>query len=227
VIRTAELSLETDAPERGGREAAALAESRGGFVLSSDAARSRSENGDEDVTVTVVFRVPATTFDETLASVRALGKRVFNEKVTGQDVTEEFVDLEARLKAQRAVEDQYMAILKGAKTIHDVLEVEQKLGDVRTEIERAEGRRRFLESQTDVATFTVRLAHHIEAIDSSGPGFGTSFTKARHDAVAVSIDIVNGAIRAFGVLIPIGVLVGTPIWLLLRWLLRHRRRKTP
>ncbi len=192
VIRAADLSLETDAPDQAGREARAIAESKGGFVLSSDTTRSRTANGDEDVTVTVIFRVPVTTFDSTLESVRALGKHVFNEKVTGQDVTEEFVDNEARLKAQRAVEEQYLAILRDAKTTHDILEVKEKLGDVRTEIERAEGRRRYLESQTELATFTVRFAHRIEAIEASGPGFGTSVTKAADDFVQVSIDIVNG-----------------------------------
>ncbi len=172
VIRTAELSLEeADSPETLQMSVASLAESKGGFVVSSDTSRSRDSDGAEVVDTTVVFRVPSATFDATLASVRALGKRVANEKVTGQDVTEEYVDLEARIKAQRAVEEQYLSVLKEAKAIPDILAVQQKLGEVRTEIERAEGRRRFLESQTSLSTFTLHVAHHIEAVDVSGPGF--------------------------------------------------------
>jgi hypothetical protein len=226
IIRTAELSLESDAPETAGGEVAGIAESKGGFVVSSEAVRTRRVEDDEDVSVTVVFRVPATTFDATLQAVRALAKRVLDVKVTGQDVTAEYVDVEARLKAQRAVEDQYMAILKEAKSVHDILEVQQKLGDVRTEIDRAEGRRRFLEHQTSLSTFTVHLVQRVEAIDVSGPGFGNSVTKAGHDVIVVSIAIVNGTIRAAGVLLPVTILVGAPIWLVVRWLLRRRRKAT-
>ncbi len=227
IVRTADLSLETDAPELAAKQVGVLAESKGGFVVSSDAFRSRADDGDEDVKVTVVFRVPATVFDSALESVRALGKRVPAESVRGQDVTEEYVDLEARLKARRAIEDQYVSVLKEAKTIHDILEAQEKLGEVRTEIERAEGRRRYLDNQTSLATFTVRIAHHIEAIDSSGPGFGNSLKQASHDVVGVSVGIVNGAIRAIGFLLPVGVLLGIPIWLLARRLVRRRRRATP
>lgn len=226
VIRTAELSLEAQAPDVTQAKVVALAEAGGGFVISSDTARSRDEDGAENVVVTVVFRVPSGTFDATLDALRALGTRVSNEKVTGQDVTEEYVDLEARIKAQRAVEEQYMAVLKDAKSIPDVLAVQQKLGEVRTEIERAEGRRRYLESQTALSTFTVHLARHVASVDASGPGFGASLQRAGHDAIVVAVAIVNGAIRMVGVLAPVALLIGLPIFLVVRWLVRRHRRTT-
>jgi len=225
VIRTAELSVETDRPEDAARKVTAIAESKGGFVLSSDTSRWRADDGEETIAVSVVFRVPANAFDSTLDLVRELGKRVSRETVNGQDVTEEYVDLEARIKAQRAVEDQYLTILKEAKAIHDILEVQQKLGEVRTEIERAEGRRRFLENQTSLSTVTVHFARHIEAIEASGPGFGASIKKAGHDALDVSVTIVNGSIRALGFLVPFGLFIGAPFWLLIRFLSRRRRRR--
>jgi hypothetical protein len=224
IIRTAELSVETDAPEAAVSKLTALADARGGFVVSSETSRYKDSDGAETVTTTIVFRVPVAAFDDALATVRGLGSRVSSEKVTGQDVTEEYVDLEARIRAQRAVEEQYMSILKEAKTIPDILAVQQKLGEVRTEIERAEGRRRFLESQTSLSTITVHVARHIEAVDASGPGFGRSVTLAGHDAVAVGIAIVNGAIRTAGVLLPVGVLIGLPSWFLVRALRRRRAR---
>jgi hypothetical protein len=227
IIRTAEMSLETDTPEAAVGKLTALADSKGGFVVSSDTARSKDSDGAETVSTTIVFRVPVVTFDDTLAAVRAMGSRVSSEKVTGQDVTEEYVDLEARIRAQRAVEEQYMSILKEAKTIPDILAVQQKLGEARTEIERAEGRRRYLESQTSLSTITVHVARHIEAVDASGPGFGRSISQAGHDAVTVGIGIINGAIRVIGVLLPVGLLVGVPAWLLVRTLRRRRRAYAP
>ena len=118
-----------------------------------------------------------------------------------------------------------MLVLKEAKTIPDVLAVQQKLGEVRSDIERAEGRRRYLENQTSLSTITVHLAHHIAAVDASGPGFGRSLKQAGHDALTVAVAIVNGAIRVAGVLLPVCVLLGAPIWLVIRTLRRRRRKE--
>ena len=224
VIRTAELSVETDTPEVAVSKLTALANAKAGFVVSSETSRWTDSDGAETVSTTLVFRVPAAAFDEALAVVRALGTRVSSEKVTGQDVTEEYVDLEARVRAQRAVEEQYLGVLKDARTIPDILAVEQKLGEVRTEIERAEGRRRFLENQTSLSTITVHVAKHLAALDTSGPGFGRSVREAAHDSVVVAIAIVNGAIRTVGVIVPVGALVGLPLWLALRAWLRRRAK---
>jgi hypothetical protein len=226
VIRKADVSLESDAPDTIQAALTSLAAARGGFVVGADTTRTRESDGAEDIQTTVTFRVPATQFDPTLTALHALGKRVASEKVTGEDVTEEYVDLEARIRARRALEEQYMTILKEAKTIPDILAVEQKLGEVRSEIERAEGRRRFLENQSDLSTFTVHVARHIEAPpEDTGPGFGKSVKSAAHDAVTVSIAIVNGLIRALGVLVPLGVIIVLPVYLLVRWWLAARRRK--
>jgi hypothetical protein len=224
IVRKAELSLESDAPDKLQSELTALASSKGGFVVGADTTRSRGEDGAESIDTTVTFRVPAAQFDATLSSVHALARRVASEKVTGEDVTEEYVDLEARIRARRALEDQYMTILKEAKSIPDILAVEQKLGDVRSEIERSLGRRRFLENQSDLSTFTVHVSRQIAAVDNQGPGFGRSVKAAVRDSVDVSIAIVNGLIRALGVAIPLLVILILPIYLLLRWWWRGRRR---
>lgn len=224
IIRTAELSVETTNPELAVGKLMSLANTKGGFVVSSDTSRSIDADGAEFVSTTVVFRVPVSAFDDALAAVRALGTRVSSEKVTGEDVSEEYVDLEARLRAQRAVEEQYLGILKQATTIPDILAVQQKLGDVRTDIERAEGRRRFLESQTSLSTLTVHLATHLAALDTSGPGFGRSLREAGRDSVAVAVAIVNGGIRTVGVLLPVGVLFAAPGWLFVRFWRRRKAR---
>jgi hypothetical protein len=223
IIRTAEMSVETDTPAVAVGKLTTLADAKGGFVASSETSRSKDSDGAETMSTTIVFRVPVAAFDDAVAAVRAVGSRVSSEKIAGQDVTEEYVDLEARIRAQRAVEEQYVSILKEAKTIPDVLAVQQKLGEARTEIERAEGRRRYLESQTNLSTITVHLARHIDAVDAGAPGFGRSISEAGHDAVAVGIAIVNGAIRLVGVLLPVGLLVGVPGWLLVRTWRRRRR----
>ncbi len=224
IIRTAELSLETNQADEAQKKITSLAEAKGGFVVSADTSRYRSESGAETTTVHIVLRVPAPAFESTLDALRAIGTRVAREKVTGQDVTEEYLDLEARLRAQRAVEEQYLMILKQARTIGDTLLVQQKLGEVRGEIERAEGRRRFLESQTSLSTITVYLARTIDAVDASGPGFGRSVKRAFRDAIEVGVGIINFLIRSLGVLIPVFFLLLLPIYLVVRIVRRRRQR---
>ncbi len=72
-------------------------------------------------------------------------------------MTEEYIDLEARIRTQQALEAQFLEIMKGAKEVSDALQVQRELANVRTEIERVEGRRRFLESQTSLSTIKVTL----------------------------------------------------------------------
>lgn len=224
IIRAAELSVETEAPDTAASTILLLADAKAGFVVSSETNRSTDADGAENVTTTIVLRVPVAAFDETLVTVRALGTRVSGEKVTGQDVTEEYVNLEARLRAQRAVEEQYLSVLREAKAIPDILAVQQKLGEVRTEIERAEGRRRYLDSQTSLSTLTVHVSRHLAAVEASGPGFARSVREAGHDAASVGVAIVNGAIRLVGVLLPVGLLIVLPGMLLARaW--RRRQAK--
>jgi hypothetical protein len=225
IVRTAEMSLETDSPDAAQKKVKALAESKGGFILTSETNRYEDGSSKERVSTTVVFRVPTAAFDATIETLRTIGSHVWNEKVAAQDVTEEYVDVEARLKAQRAIEEQFLAILKEPKSVHDILDVQQKLGEVRTEIERVEGRRRYLESQASESTITVHLESHVDAVDLEGPGFGKSVRLAARDVVSVGIDIVNGVIRLVGYLIPIGLLIVLPLYLLLRAAIRRRHRK--
>ena len=72
-------------------------------------------------------------------------------------MTEEYIDLEARLRAQRALEAQFLEIMKTANKVSDALEVQRELANVRSEIERVEGRRRFLENQSSLSTIKVVL----------------------------------------------------------------------
>lgn len=222
VVRTADLSLEAAFPDDVRAKAGALAQAKGGFVVSSETNRMREGESGERVVANSVLRVPAPEFEGVLAGLRALGTRVGGEKVTGQDVTEEYVDLEARVQAERAVEEQYLAVLKEARAIPDVLAVQQKLGEIRTEIERAEGRRRYLENQTNLATITVHVVQRLDALER-GPGFGSAVREAAQDAVSVAVGIVNGAIRIAGIVAPIAVLLGLPACVALRVWTRRRR----
>ncbi len=227
IIRNAELYLEADSPEDAQRSVSALAESHGGFVVSSDVSHYGGPDNRDNITVTLVLRVPAPDFNGALDALHKIGKRVSQEKITGVDVTEEFVDLEARLSAQRAVEAQYLEILKDAHKVQDALDVQQKLGEVRTEIERIEGRKRYLENQASLSTLTIHISHAFDPTSANNFSFGfvDSIKQAGRDAIEVGATIITGAIRLVGVLIPVTLLIFMPIWLFIRAMVRRSRAK--
>ena len=147
IIRDANLTIETDSPTEGLRQITAIAENNGGFIVTSDLKQNDGgTQGRASQTVTVIARIPASRFETALSQIHSFGGRVINEKVSGQDVSEEYLDLEARLRTKKALEAQFLEIMKQARKVSDALEVQSQLGEVRTEIERLEGRRRFLEN---------------------------------------------------------------------------------
>ena len=139
IVRNAELNLEAENPEEAQRAITSIAELKGGFVVESQQSSSDIKATSRD-TVTMTVRVPADRFGEALDEIRTTATRVVIETVKGQDVTEEFIDIEAQLKAKKALEEQFMAIMKRANSVEDALEVQSQLADVRGEIERIEGR---------------------------------------------------------------------------------------
>jgi len=222
IIRDASLAIETDSPTDGLRRITSIAEANGGFIVTSDF--KQNDGGVQakpSQTVTVVARVPATRFDSALDQIHLVGNRVISEKVSGQDVSEEYLDLEARLRTKKALETQFLDIMKKAYKVVDALEVQGQLGEVRTEIERLEGRRRFLENQAALSTITTTLQMPQPIIAASATGFGTTIKRTFGDAVDTAASIVLFVIQAVIVLVPITIFFGLPAWVVWRAIRRR------
>jgi len=226
IIRNATLTVEADAPSEAMRKIASIAEGRGGFVVTSEARQQGGgEGGQPFEVVTVELRVPAAQFDAVVGEIRAAGSRVVAEKLTGQDVTEEYIDLEARIRTQRALEAQFLEIMKGARGVADALQVQRELANVRTEIERVEGRRRFLENQTTLSTIKVTLQPPAPFVNASGFGYG--LRDAFGDGLGAAATIMLGLVRVFLALIPVALFILLPLFLLARYAVRRARRRAP
>jgi hypothetical protein len=222
IIRNGELTLETESPTEGLRKITAAAESHGGFVVTSEFKQNPvSAGGKATQSVTVVARVPSSQFASALEQIRNAGERVVQEKISGQDVSEEYLDVEARLRNKKALEGQFLEIMKQARKVADALDVQSQLADVRTEIERLEGRRRFLENQAALSTITTTLQMPQPIIASTTMGFGTTIKQAFGDAVDTSVSIVLFVIQAVIVLVPITFFFGLPAWVLVRAIRRR------
>jgi Flp pilus assembly protein TadB len=223
IIRNAELTLEVGAPAEAQRKITSIAESLGGFVVTSESKLQQIGDSKQELLVNLVIRVPATQFGSALDQIRNTGSRVLQEKMTGQDVTEEFIDLEARIKTQKALELQFLEIMKQASKVPDALEVQRQIAEVRTEIEKLEGRKRFLENRASLSTITVNLQSP-SAIAVNTSGFGRNIREAIADSVELAFAIVLFLIRLVIVMIPILILVILPGWFLARLVFRRTRK---
>lgn len=224
IIRNADLTIEVTSPTATQSKIVSIAEAYGGFVVNSEAKqRVTGDSTNRTLDIKLVVRIPENQFGVVLDQVRGLANNRNEEKVTGQDVTEEFIDLEARIKTQRALEAQFLQIMKQAGNIEDALEVQRQIADVRTEIEKLEGRKRFLENRSSLSTITINILAP-KPITVNTTGFGRSVRDAVSESVELGSGIVLFFVRFVIVMIPISLLLLLPGGLLLRYFIRRAQR---
>jgi hypothetical protein len=220
IIRNAELTIEVSDPGVGLQMIATIAETNGGFVVTSESRENNSQNLPSRI-VTVVARVPAAQFGQAIEAIRRIDGRITTEKISGNDVTEEYIDLEARIRTKRALELQILEIMRQARKISDALEVQSQLAEVRTEIENLEGRRRFLENKSALSTISVTLQTPAPLLAATITDFQQSVKIAFGDGLDTASEIVLGIIRFVIVMVPITLFILVPGWLLFKWLRRY------
>jgi hypothetical protein len=225
IIRNADLNLESNTPEEAMTKITAIAESKGGFVVESQQSTSDAKSATRDV-VTMTVRVPAAKFNETLDEIRKTASRVILENVKGEDVTEEFIDIEARLKTEKALEQQFLEIMKQAKSVEDALNVQRQLAQVRGEIEKIEGRRRFLESQTSLSTIKIRLQTPA-ALSVNSEGFSSQLAQAFGRGFDSALTFILGLVTFIIAILPFLLVVVLPLALVIRYFLKRQRRQKP
>jgi hypothetical protein len=194
----------------------------GGYVLSSNSAAS----GEEDVieSGTVAIRVPAGSFDKMMAEARKLGE-VKYENTQTQDVTEEYTDLQARITNQQAYVNSVLALLTKAKTIDEILQVQQTLTYAQQELEQLKGRMQYLEGHTSFSTLTMNIRETGAEVTTEGEwGFGQALKDALHNVV----DAFSAVVRGLGWLIPIVIILGIVAgiaYLIVRSVMRRKSQR--
>ena len=197
-----------------------LADRFGGTVVASDA--TTADDGSTSGTVTV--RVPAQDFDDLLIAVGGVGE-VERRSITSEDVSGEFVDLEARLRHNRAQERFYLSLLDRAESVDDAIAVQQRVDAIQEMIEQLEGRLRFLDDRTSFSRLTVELVEVGAALHTAAapPSLARYWATAR----AALINVLGGALVVATVALPF-VVVGAVVYVLARRAtLFDRRPATP
>lgn len=228
VIRTGQITVEADDTRALMNEITDLVNASGGYVSASQVSPTGE---DRQPAITITIRVPADDLDDALASIRSLAHEVVSESIQSQDVTEEYVDIESRLRNLEALETELLALLNEVRQQPDadpqkLLSVFTEVSRVRGEIEVLEGRRRLLDNQASLSTITVT----IEPTPSSEPiveeGWQPLLTVrgALGDLVDALQSLGDAAIWFGFFALPVLLVLAIPVVALI-WILRRVTRR--
>ena len=207
IIKTASISLEvTDVP--GAVETLKnIAAQKGGYLSSTNVQKGYNDR----LTGSVVIRIPQAEFENALNGVKAIGT-VKSSSTQGQDVTEEYVDLQAQKTSYQNQLAQYNAIMKQSTKIEDIIKVQQQIDRVQTELNRLEGRLRYLNSRIDLSTITVSL----QEPEPVGGDTGHNFITTINEGIAGFIGMIDAIIIIFFTLLPL-IILGAIGYGIYRW----------
>src|SRR3989441_4199777 len=153
LILTAKIDMRSKDPWATSDRAQAIASGLGGDVL------NLSQSGTADTrSASLTIRVPSSRFGDALQQLKSLEGEIQTSGVTAQDVTDQFVDLQARLTAKQAEEQRYIAILNRANTIDEILKVDASLGSVRTQIEQLTAQINSIKGRTEFSTISMSIS---------------------------------------------------------------------
>jgi Domain of unknown function (DUF4349) len=213
IIYIVDLTVEVDDVVAAVRRASEMATSSSGFVA------SETIEGTDSASITL--RVPTEAHSDTVTRLESLGE-VRNRVRTAEDVTEEVVDVEARIASQRRSIERIRALLDQAADVDDVVRIESELATREAELDSLLLRQEELAKLTALATVTVTFIAFGNADDDADVGF-VSGLRAGWNAL---VDAAKVTMAILGALLPFAIVVaavGVPAW----WALRRRRRTVP
>ena len=198
-------------------EISAIAKNNQGEIFSTEVSRTaegRTRHG------YVTVKVPATSFDKAFEELKKVASVVLTESVSGQDVTEQYADLQSRLRNKQAEEASFMKILEQAGKMDDVLMVTKELSRVRGEIELLQGRIRLMDSQIDMSSITMNITEDatITVVDTWRPW--QVVKNSVNDLLESLQDMVDLVIKFFVQILPMLL-----IWSLLIWVVYKLGRR--
>jgi len=203
VIKTADLAVVVDDPRAAQEHVIAWVEAHDGYVVASSFSERTLPSGKRVLYGDMQFRIPADRFLEAVETVKSLAVRVEREDISGQDVTDEYVDLEARLRNLQAAEEELRRLLDEAANTDEVINIYRELMQVREQIEILQGRMRYLKES--VAYSSVRVEFIPVEADES-------LSIAGWEPTGVARDAIRALLHAGQILITV------LIWVVIFWL---------
>ena len=208
VIRQAQLTISVGSGTFDSKLAAvrALVQLEQGFISGTDAQASPANPNDQIRSGVISFMVPAAKFDDTIDQLSKLGK-VQNEHISGNDVSAQYVDLQARLANEEAQRNAMLALLGRAQSVSDIIAVQNQLGQITQQIEQLKGQIAYIEHNKTYSTVSVSVTEAgapVQQVPNDSWGFASALTDAAHNFVTT----INYIIVGIGAVGPIVILLG-------------------
>ncbi|MCC8411155.1 DUF4349 domain-containing protein [Mucilaginibacter sp. UR6-1] len=216
IIKEGDISFETNDVTNARKRVTDALKAVGGYVSEERQANNSYEKRNE---YTLDVRIPAAKFDGFLKNITSAGDRIESKNIRTRDVTAEYIDVATRLNNKKALEKRYLELLAKAGKMTDVLEIENKLNDVRTDIESSQGQLNYLNKQIDYSSLSITFYTRQSAKDN-GQGFSYRWQKSIGDSWDIAVTLFFGLITLW------------PVWLLavvviyvIRKMLKRRKAK--
>jgi hypothetical protein len=208
LIRNGTLTLNVESVESALATIRALVQSLGGYISNE----SQSSDDIRGPRASLMCRVPAEKLDTMLARVKSAG-RASEVTITAEDITEQYYDLDARLRNQKQLEARLVQLLsRPSNDLADLLSAERELARVRYELDSLEGKRRLWDNQVTFSTLIVNILGSRPALGASEGGFAQSLKNAVTQAGENFVSFVTGIIALTGWLVPLVVV----LWIAVR-----------
>lgn len=225
LVKRAELQIRVPDTRAAVARLETLTAQSGGYVEAVSATRH-----DDSLHYSLTLRVPVERLDATLSAIRGLAKEIDSDSVTAEDVTEQYVDLEARLRTLRTTEAELLELLgtarESGRKLEDVMAVYGKLTEIRTTIEQIEGQRKSLEQLSALSTIRVELIPSEGGRPLVAEGWRPSETLrgSVRTLIAALQGLANLAVWLVVVALPVGGIIFLAFWAVARALRAARRR---
>lgn len=217
VIKNDQLSLVVKDPEKSMKDIVALAEKMGGYVVSSNLYQSSyGPNNTPVPQAQVVIRVPSDKLTDALDQIKKGAIEVRSENLTGQDVTDQYVDLQSRLAADQAAADQLLKIMQSAEKTEDVLNTFQQLRQVQSDIEVLKGQIKLIDESTATSEINVTLIaeESVQPIEVGGWKLQGTARNAVQDLINFTQGFTRFLIRFVLYNLPALILIAIPLYLI-------------
>jgi hypothetical protein len=203
IIKTAHLDFQVDSLAKSKKQISQLVDAEKGYISNLEETNDRTR-----IQASFTIRVPAASFDRLVENILKEGKYISGSKIERRDVTEEFVDLKARMETKKAEEVRYREILHQSKSVEDILKVENALGALREDIEAKEGRMNYLAHQAEYSTISAVV---YQTLPSTRPPQSEGFFSRLASSLAYGwtglVDFFIGLITIWPALIIIGIII--------------------
>lgn len=216
IKKTANITIKVDDYKKARTDIEKIVKSGNAYIGSEN-----EQNSTYSISNNMVIRVLNKDFDSMVNKLLTVASNVNSKNISAEDVTAQFIDIQSRLKSKKEIENRYLAILQKATKVSDILEIEQKLGQIREEIEAKEGELKYLSDQVNYSTINLNFHQEFEYTPTDRPGFFGRLGSAFGNGWSGFLSFIVGVIYVW----PLWIILGAGAFLLVKFIKRISKKK--